>query len=306
MKIIKRLIRSILKHLFRLITRFKVLKKLLLSIHFALISIVSAHHNHERLGRYLICSHSFSKVLGRTKSISFIFTYYKKEKDILRSIKSLKNQRLKILNEDDIEIIVVDDGSEKLLDHKLDDDIIYVRRNKFKYGISRSRNLGAKISSGKILCFVDPDLIFHKNYVETLFSEYKKYGKYSILTGYINDYHFKGSLDPRTAWGVWEKPNRRTKRFYCLAGGHMAIDRNIFFNSGGFDEDLIYGGVEDVYYGYKLSKNYRNSIVFSTNLYVHHIPHPVGGAHSRTDLSLSILKVKDPLFFEKYIINNER
>lgn len=288
------------------ITKIKFIKIFFLKFYFYLISFVSAHHNYDKLGRSLLASHSFSKILGQTKTISFIFTYYEKKDVIKKSIDSLKNQSFKTLSKDDIEIIVIDDGSQSLLDDFLDEDVIYIRRNKFKYGISRSRNLGAKISSGKILCFVDPDLIFHRNYVDTLFSEYKKFGKNSILTGYINSYFYKGSKDPRTAWGVWQKPNRKTKRFLNLAGGHMAIDRNIFFNSGGFDEDLIYGGVEDVYFGYKLSQNYNLSIVFSTNLFVDHIPHPPGGAHARTDLTLSILKIKDPEFFKRYIIDHER
>ena len=262
---------------------------------------------HESLaGSALYRSHSFAKVLGNTKTISFIFPYYQKRDEILNAISSLKNQQYFVLNQNDIEIIVIDDGSKELLDDVLDDDVIYLRRNKFRYGISRCRNLGAKISSGMILCFVDPDFIFPTDYVENLFSEFKKYGKSTVITGYVHDYFYEGSEDPRVAFGAWEMPDRPTRRFLQLAGGHMAIDRTLFFNLGGFDEDLIYGGVEDIYFGYQLSKNTDLSIVFSSKVRVHHIPHPVGLAHAQPNLSYQIAAFKDTEFYKIYVVDGTR
>ncbi len=262
---------------------------------------------HESLaGAAIYRSHSFGYILGSTKTISFIFPYYKKKREIVNAIASLKTQTYKVLNPKDIEIIVVDDGSTDLLDDVLDSDVIYVRRNRFNYGISRCRNLGAKISSGKILCFVDPDFVFPQTYVETLFEEYKKYGRSCVLTGYIVDYFYEGSEDPRVAFGVWEVPDRPTKRFLQLAGGHMAIDRTLFFNAGGFDEDLIYGGVEDLFFGFQLSKDPDLSIVFSSKLWVRHIPHPVGAAHADPPKSYSIAAFKDPEFYKTYVVEGIR
>ena len=262
---------------------------------------------HESMaGAAIYRSHSFAKVLGNTKTISFIFPFYQKQDEILNAISSLKRQKYRVLNPNDIEIIVIDDGSKELLDGVIDDDVIYLRRNKFRYGISRCRNLGAKISSGRILSFVDPDFIFPEDYVETLFSEFKKYGKYAVITGYIHDYFYKGAEDPRVAFGAWETPDRLTRRFLQLAGGHMAIDRTLFFNTGGFDEDLIYGGVEDIFFGYQLSKNPDLSIVFSSKLRVRHIPHPVGLAHAEPILSYRVAAFKDPEFYKVYIVDGTR
>lgn len=262
---------------------------------------------HESLaGAAIYRSHSFAKVLGNTKTVSFIFPYYQKKEEIVNAIATLKNQKYSVLNAGDIEIIVIDDGSKELLDDVLDDDVIYLRRNKFRYGISRCRNLGAKISSGRILCFVDPDFVFPEDYVETLFEEFKKYGKSAVITGYIHDYFYKGAEDPRVAFGAWETPDRPTRRFLQLAGGHMAIDRTLFFNSGGFDEDLIYGGVEDIYFGYQLSKNPDLSIVFSSKVRVHHIPHPVGLAHAEPQLSYRVAAFKAPDFYKVYIVDGAR
>lgn len=257
-------------------------------------------------GAWIQRSHSFSKILGPTKTISFIFPYYGKRKEIPNAIATLKKQKFNSLRPDDIEIIVVEDGSQDDLDEVLDPDIIYVRRNKFGYGISRSRNLGAKISSGKILCFLDPDFDFPEDYVENLYGEYLKYGPDTVVTGYICDYFYEGCEDPRAAFGVWDVADRKTRRFLHLAGGHMFIDRNVFFQVGGFDEDLIYGEVEDTYFGFQLSKEVGLSIVFSTKWRVRHLPHPTGLAHGRPDLSFKVAAFKSPEFYKRYALDGER
>lgn len=262
---------------------------------------------HESLaGRWIVASHGFSKVIGPSKTISFVFPYFKKEKEIINAIKTLKNQDFKKLTLADIEIIVIEDGSNDLLDGKLDDDVIYLRRNKFDYGISRSRNIGAKVANGRVLCFVDPDFEFPQNYVENLYADYLKYGPETIITGYVSDYFYEGCPDPRAAFGVWEIPDRKCKRFLQLAGGHMAISREIFFRVGGFDEDMIYGEVEDTYFGFMLSLESDLSIVFSTNVVVRHIPHPVGLAHRNPAETFRVAAFKNPDFYLSYVLNGKR
>ena len=254
-------------------------------------------------------THNFAKILGSSKKVSLIFPYFKKEKEMLNAIKSLKEQSFNSnFQYNDIEIIVINDGDkDSKIEEKLPEEIIYIYRNKFNYGISRSRNLGAKVSSGRLLVFVDPDFIFPSDYCETVYNEYLKYGKNNIITGYLEDYFYKNyNSDPREAFGVWENPDRITKRFYHVAGGHMAIDRNIFFESGGFDEDLIYGGVEDVYYGSKLSENENLGVVYSTKMRVKHVPHKISFAHNQVNKSLTLTALKNPRFYYNFFLNNER
>jgi hypothetical protein len=262
---------------------------------------------HESLaGRWIVASHGFGKVIGQSKAISFIFPYYKKEKEVINAIKTLKNQIFKKLTLADIEIIVVEDGSNDLLDEVLDDDVIYLRRNKFDYGISRSRNLGAKVANGRVLCFVDPDFEFPQNYIENLYEEYLKYGPETIITGYISDYFYEGCPDPRVAFGVWEVPDRKCSRFLQLAGGHMAISSETFFRVGGFDEDMIYGEVEDTYFGHLLSLENDLSIVFSSKVTVRHIPHPVGLAHRNPAETFRVAAFKSPSFYQTYVLDGKR
>ena len=121
------------------------------------------------------------------------------------------------------------------------------------------------------------------------------------INGPISDYHFIGCPDPRVEFGVWEMPSRPTQRFYQLAGGNMAISRNLYFETPGFDEDLIYGGVEDLLLGYHLSKLPAVSVMFNDQTQSWHIPHPPGGAHADPQKSWQIVQHKWPEFYQHYI-----
>ena len=86
----------------------------------------------------------------------------------------------------------------------------------------------------------------------------------------------------------------------------MAIDRNIFFKSGGFDEDLIYGGIEDTCYGSKLSEDENIGVVYSTKMRVKHIPHKISFAHNQVNKTLTLTALKNPRFYYNFFLNNER
>jgi glycosyltransferase involved in cell wall biosynthesis len=250
-------------------------------------------------------THSFAKILGESKQISLIYPHYNKEEDLLRSIESLKtangyDPRLH-------EIIVVDDGSNvEMREGALPPEVIYLRRNKFGYGISRSRNLGAKISSGKILMFPDPDLIFPKNFFHYIMEVSSDWNRHQITSFYLEDYFYSGCPDPRVAFGVWKNPDRRTSRFFQLAGAAFIIDRKLFFDTGGFDEDLIYGEVEDTLFGYLLSLNPSTFCVFTKEVVLRHLPHEKGLAHANPSISFRVAAAKYPEFYDRYVLQGER
>ncbi len=78
----------------------------------------------------------------------------------------------------------------------------------------------------------------------------------------------------------------------------MAIHRDLFFEVGGFDEDLIYGGIEDILFGYLASKINKVYVIYSLGMSVRHIPHPVGLAHQNYDLTWEVVSYKYPEFYE--------
>ena len=257
----------------------------------------------KKSGRALLKKHFFAYILNSDIKVSFIYPYYDKKDTVLKSIESIKNQKVSAK----YEIILIDDGSNNTsVAQILPPDVIYLWRNKFGYGISRSRNLGAKISNGEYLVFLDPDLILSPSYLESMLEHFYEFGNKVVLTGYLRDYHFLGCEDPRVAWGVWERPNVPTKRFLSIAGGNMAIHRNLFFEIGGFDEDLIYGDAEDILFGYLLSQRSETHVVYSTGMTVTHIPHPIGLAHRELSPSWDIISAKNPNFYKTYMLEGNR
>lgn len=90
------------------------------------------------------------------KDISVIIPVYNTPLNKLeRCIESV----LKLKTKYNIEIIVIDDGSEKYINtyfrNKYNHEIIYSRKN--NAGVSSARNAGLNIAQGKFVCFVDAD-----------------------------------------------------------------------------------------------------------------------------------------------------
>jgi glycosyltransferase involved in cell wall biosynthesis len=250
----------------------------------------------------VIKDHNYGKVLGQRKKISVILNYFQKETTVFSCLKSLEKQNWDMCQPEDVEIILIDDGSpDTTWISQLPEKVIYLWQKKNRYGICRAKNTGAKIANGDYLVFLDPDIVVDANYFNAMLYQFQQYGDSLIQCGYIWDYHFVGCPDPRLEFGVWEKPNRLTNRFYQLAGGNMAISRILFDKSPGFDEDLIYGGVEDLLFGYHLSKLPATQIMFNKNMLSWHIQTPPSGAHADPGKTWDIVKKKWPEFHDAYI-----
>lgn len=253
----------------------------------------------------LLCS-NFAHVNNSQIKISIIYNYFAKQSTVYKSLASIANQHLTLCSPSELEIIIVDDGTENENLTELPNNVIYLWQRKFGYGISRAKNTGAKIANGQFLVFLDPDIQVCPTYLETVLNGFARYGDRVVQCGYIWDYHFAGCPDPRTEFGVWENPDFLTQRFYQIAGGNLAISRRLFDETPGFDEDLIYGGVEDLLFGYQISRLTNTSVYFNRQLESWHIPHPPSLAHSNPAQSWEIVKRKYPEFYEQYVVRGLR
>jgi glycosyltransferase involved in cell wall biosynthesis len=254
-----------------------------------------------------ITKHRFGKVAGASKKISVIYNYFKKDSTLFQSLDSIEKQSWKLCDRSDVEILLIDDGTpgEPVAD-RLPEDVIYVWQRKIGYGICRAKNTGARLANGKYLVFLDPDIMLHPDYFDAMLRGFQEFGERAVQCSYIWDYHFVGCPDPRLEFGVWEHPNRMTRRFYQVAGGNVAIARALFFETPGFDEDLIYGGVEDLLFGFHLGKLPDTAIVFNDHMQSRHIPHPPSGAHANPRKSWEVVQLKWPEFYEDYIVKGLR
>lgn len=239
--------------------------------------------------------------------VSVILNYFAKASTVFECLKSLRAQTLLMCRPEHIEIILVDDGTEgESMRAELPEDVIYLWQRKDRYGICRAKNTGAKVANGRYLVFLDPDIRVSPTYIDAVLRGFERFGDRVVQTGYIWDYHFTGCPDPRTEFGVWDIQDGVSHRFYQLAGGNTAISRSLFFETPGFDEDLIYGGVEDLLFGYHVAQRPNTAVYFNRDMLTWHIPHPPGLAHANPQASWDVVKVKYPEFHDAYIVRGLR
>ena len=269
------------------------------------------HHRLRRLRaldpQAVIAEHHFGKIAGPAKKITVVYNYFNMESTLFKSLESLQNQTWNLCQPDEVQIILVDDGTagETMWD-RLPENVLYLWQKKVGYGICRAKNTGARLASGDYIVFLDSDIKVCPGYFDAILEQFANYGNRLVQCGYIWDYHFPGCPDPRMEFGVWEHPNRLTHRFYQLAGGNFAISQDLYCETPGFDEDLIYGGVEDLLFGYHLSKLPDVTMMFNRKMESWHVPNPPGGAHVNPSKTWEIVKQKWPEFYQDYIVRGLR
>lgn len=103
------------------------------------------------------------------KKISIIVPVYNVEENIDSCIKSIINQTYK-----NLEVLLIDDGSTDSSGMVCDE---YAKKDnrikvihKTNEGVSATRNLGIKISTGDFIAFIDSDDLLENNYCETLYN----------------------------------------------------------------------------------------------------------------------------------------
>ena len=131
--------------------------------------------------------------ISKTPFISIIIALYNKEKELLKSIRSIQNQSLK-----NIEIIIVNDASndnsEKILAYLLKTDPrIRVFNHITNLGLWRTRIDGLLYSNGKYVIHFDSGDFYYDNYVlEDLYNLIEKYKLDSVKSIFriINTYNY--------------------------------------------------------------------------------------------------------------------
>ena len=232
--------------------------------------------------------------------ISIIIPTYNRSHLIGKVLEFIKNQTL---DDPFYEVIIIDDGSsieeanltQARLEHFKFKNLIYrhlereikIEDSKVVNRAGPARNLGASLSSGELLLFLDSDIILAANYLEKLLNLHlendvclpgriylSQHATREICTSNFDQYsddsievdwtqHLHDVFDTHD----WFKMSPPWKLFMTYA---LSVKRNLFFESGGFRTNFISYGYEDLDWGYrvcKLSDRFKISALPSYHLY---------------------------------------
>ena len=180
--------------------------------------------------------------------VSFVVPAKNEESNIARCIESLLACDSTGLT---VEICVVDNGStDRTVSLARSLDVTVIERPGLS--ISALRNVGARVSQGTWIAFVDADVTVESDWLENAVREIRKPGvaavgsSPSIPAGsnwVVRTWHLQISFRPDHAERDW------------LASMNMLVSRDVFEQVDGFDEMLL--TCEDVDLGYRITERYR-------------------------------------------------
>lgn len=171
--------------------------------------------------------------------VSVIIPTYGRPKTLKRAVNSVLNQTYH-----NIEVIVVDDNNPNTVDREETEKVIedfpkdvlkYIQHPENLNG-SAARNTGAKNAIGKYLMFLDDDDEFLPEKVERQLNNLKN-TKYKInYCSYVRKY--KGKLKDKSKKERFGNLylDALSRNLFIAAGSNLMIERDIFFEVGGFDE----------------------------------------------------------------------
>lgn len=142
-----------------------------------------------------------------TKKISIIITSYNVEKFIAETLVSIRSQTLQ-----DIEIIVVDDGSNDtscdiISSHAACDDRIrplFLGKNSIG-GVATAANAGMDIATGDYIAFADGDDLYEKDFLESLWRSVSEFHPDIAICDYDDFYNGSYEVTPPSDALIWDR-----------------------------------------------------------------------------------------------------
>ncbi len=164
-----------------------------------------------------------------------------------RSLEALFNQAYP---KDRYEIVLVDDGSTDDTKHMVESlspacEFKYLRNTR-RIGIPRTRNRGIGKAQGKYIIFTDSDIIVVPNFIEQHMDYHKKYPNVMVSGGLIRVQNL-------------EQIGKKRKSIFDLSlspfdTANVSVQKERILAVGGFDEDLLAYGWQDLELGYRLKQ----------------------------------------------------
>ena len=186
--------------------------------------------------------------------VSVIIPTYNFEKLIGETVSSVLAQ-----NYDNIEVIVIDDGSTdhtKEVLNRFGDQIKYIYQN--NQGESTARNCGIRQAQGQYLIFLDADDLLAPQTIQKSVDALTANPGYKVVFGQQDTFTVKESKKIRfNTTKAFHSGDQfpQIVRGISLIPGQFLLDRACLEEIGNFAEDLMFG--EDWEFLLRLSKNYH-------------------------------------------------
>jgi len=174
----------------------------------------------------------------------------------------------------DFEVIVVNDASpdETARVAELYQPKVKVLRLKRNSGPARARNEGVKIAKGKVVLFLDADVVCFPDTVARVAKRFLKDKDLTAITGVwvrprkTPDFfpNYKALRD----WSYWINERDQKGYFYLFSTRVAAIKRDVFLRLGGFDQRYRRADIEDIEFTYRIASRY--AVIFDEKIRVKH------------------------------------
>jgi glycosyltransferase involved in cell wall biosynthesis len=175
------------------------------------------------------------------------------------------------------EVIVCDDGStdqtqDRVDQFKHDLNLRYRYQEHQGFRAAAARNMGLKLARGKVIVFLDSDLIVPATFLEAHWQAHQGKQKWAVNSyvyrmkerddtyiglspeDYIADHSHNLKGDSRDRYHLFER-GKPVAETYFLDSNALSMKREDIQQIGGFDPEFIGWGHEDTELGYRLSKN---------------------------------------------------
>jgi GT2 family glycosyltransferase len=139
-------------------------------------------------------------------------------------------------------------------------------------GPAYARNFGAKKARGKVILFLDADVIVQPGTIKEVFRLFRN-DKYQVAATGVwdkkqNTDKFFPKFKALRDWSYWINERKLDSYYYLFSTRIAAIRRDVFLLLGGFKENYIGADIEDIEFTYRLAQKYR--VDFDQKMRVHH------------------------------------
>lgn len=211
--------------------------------------------------------------------LSIIIPAYNAQKTIVPLLDSIRNSNKIDLQE--LEVVIVDDKSTDdtvgeisnfqfpISNKFFNFQIIKLRKNQ---GPAAARNIGVKYAKGKVVLFLDSDVILYKNTLFEILRSFRDDPDLYALTGVWDKKQKSKKFFPKFKalrdWSYWINERDPKNYYYLFSTRVAAIKRDLFLRLKGFDTTYKHALVEDIELTYRIAKRY--AVVFNPKAIVAH------------------------------------